>query len=93
MFIAQNVKHPDSCVKINGTAVPQVDRVIHLGHLLTENVYEFNLSKYINDFNYQYNIMFFAEFVVLTLEIFISSNQISFVYAYKHFDYTPVFSM
>ena len=61
VFKAQNAIPSDPCVKINGTAVPRVDRVIHLGHLLTENVYEFNVSKCIDDFNRQCNI-FFADF-------------------------------
>ncbi len=33
-----------------------VDKFIHLGHLLTENVYEFNMSKCIDDLNRQCNI-------------------------------------
>ncbi len=41
---------PDPCVTINAR-VKCVDKVIHLGHLLTENVYEFNMSKCIDDFN------------------------------------------
>ncbi len=49
IYKAYNVKPHDPCV------------VIHLGHLLTENVYEFNVSKCIDDFNRQYN-MFFADF-------------------------------
>ncbi len=36
---------------INDARVKCVDKVIHLGHLLTENVYEFNMSKCIDDFN------------------------------------------
>ncbi len=46
-----NVKPPDPCVVINGVTVKCFDNVIHFGHLLTENVYEFNLSKCIDDFN------------------------------------------
>ena len=34
---------------------------MHLGHVLTENVYEFNISKCIEDFNRQCN-MFLADF-------------------------------
>ncbi len=47
---------PDTCVTINAR-VKGVDKVIHLGHLLTENVYEFNMSKCIDDFNCQCNIL------------------------------------
>ncbi len=56
-----NVKPPDPCVTINDARVKCVDNVIRLGHLLTENVYEFNMSKCIDNFNHQYNI-FLADF-------------------------------
>ena len=39
----------------------RIDTVVHLGHVLTENVYEFNISKCIEDFNRQCN-MFLADF-------------------------------
>ncbi len=47
----------DPCVTINGIRVKCVDTIIHLGHLLTENVYEFNMSKYIDNFNRPCNIL------------------------------------
>ncbi len=34
-----------TCVVINGAPVKCFNNVIHLGHLLTENVYEFNVSN------------------------------------------------
>ncbi len=58
IYKAYNVKPPDLCVVINGAPVKCFNNVIHLGHLLTENVYEFNVSKSINC---QCN-MFFADF-------------------------------
>ncbi len=61
IYKAYNVKPPDPCVVINGAPVQYFNNVIHLGHLLTENVYEFNVSKCIDDFNRQSN-MFFADF-------------------------------
>ncbi len=61
IYKAYNVKPPDPCVTFNDARVKCVDKVIHLGHLLTENVYEFNISKCIYDFNRQCNI-FLADF-------------------------------
>ncbi len=45
IYKTYNVKPPDPCVTINDARVNCVDKVIHLGHLLTENVYEFNMSN------------------------------------------------
>ncbi len=61
IYKAYNVKPPDPCVVINGAPVKCFNNLIHLGHLPTENVYEFNVSKCIDDFNRQCN-MFFADF-------------------------------
>ncbi len=61
IYKAYNVKPPDPCIVINRAPVKCFNNVIHLGHLLTENVYEFNVSKCIGDFNRQCN-MFFADF-------------------------------
>ncbi len=61
IYKAYNLKPPDPCVVINRAPVKCLNNVIHLGHLLTENVYEFNVSKCINDFNHQCN-MFFDDF-------------------------------
>ncbi len=38
IYKAYNVKPPDPCVTINDARVKCVDKVIHLGDLLTENV-------------------------------------------------------
>ncbi len=57
IYKADNVKPADPSV-VN--PVICFNNVIHLGHLLTENVYEFNVSKCIDDFNRQCN-MFFAD--------------------------------
>jgi hypothetical protein len=56
IYKAQNTRPPDPCVIINGARVKCFDKVIHLGHLLTENVYHFNMSKCIDDFNLQCNM-------------------------------------
>ncbi len=45
IYKAYNVKPPDPCVIINGASVKCFNNVIYLGHLLTQNVYEFNVSK------------------------------------------------
>ncbi len=61
IYKAYNVKPPDPCVVINWALVKCFNNVIHLGHLLTASVYEFNESKSYDDFNRQC-IMFFADF-------------------------------
>ncbi len=40
IYKAYTVKPPDPCIVINGATVKCFNNVIHLGHLLTENVYE-----------------------------------------------------
>ncbi len=52
IYKAYNVKPTGPCVTINDARVNCVDKVIHLGHSLTENMYEFNMSKFIDDFNH-----------------------------------------
>ncbi len=42
IYKVYNVKPPDPCVVINGAPVKCFNNVIHLGHLFTENLYEFN---------------------------------------------------
>ncbi len=61
IYRAYNIKPPDLCVTTDGTRVKRVDKVIHLGHLLTENVYQFSMSKYIDEFICQCT-MFRADF-------------------------------
>ena len=60
-FLKWTTKPPDPCVIISGCKVKCLDTVVHLGHVLTDNVYEFNISKCIEDFNQQCN-MFLADF-------------------------------
>ncbi len=61
IYKAYNAKPPDPCVTINDARVKCVDKGIHLCHLLTANVYVFNMSKCIDDFSRQCNI-FLADF-------------------------------
>ncbi len=59
-YKAYYVRPPDQCIIINGVPVKCFNNEIHLGHILTENVFQFNASKRI-DFNRQCN-MFFVDF-------------------------------
>ncbi len=68
VYKAFKVKPPDSCIVINGVRIKCNDNVIHLGHLLTENMYEFNMFKCIDDFNCQCN-MFLADVKLFSLHI------------------------
>ncbi len=43
-------KLPNPNITINGKNVDLVQSIIHLGHLMTNNIYDFNLSKCIGDF-------------------------------------------
>ena len=52
---------PDPGITINNAPVPRVNKIIHLGHYLNEDIYRFDASKCIGDFNKQCN-MFFADF-------------------------------
>ncbi len=54
-------KLPDLKIYINNVKVPCVNEVIHLGHNLSEDIFKFNMSKYVADFNRQWN-MYFANF-------------------------------
>ena len=51
----------DPCVIINDTKVDVVDNIIYLGHRMTDNVYEDDVPKCVEDFNRQCN-MFMADF-------------------------------
>ena len=44
-------------IKVNGQNVEKVDSVIHLGHILAKNIYSFDVSKCIGDFNRQCNML------------------------------------
>ncbi len=52
---------PDPNIYINNAKVPHVNDVIHLGHKLSEDIFKFNASKCVADFNCQCN-MYFAKF-------------------------------
>ncbi len=54
-------KPPNPNITINGENVDVVKSVILLCHLMTNEIYDFNLSKCIGDFNRQCN-MFLADF-------------------------------
>ncbi len=54
-------KPPDPNIYINNVKVPLVNEVIHLGHYLSEDIFKFNASKCVADFNRQCN-MYFAHF-------------------------------
>ncbi len=51
IYSVYKVKPPDWCVTVNSIKVKCADQVIYLGYLLTENVYELNMSKCFDDFN------------------------------------------
>ncbi len=57
-------KPPNPNIIVNHKNVYVVQSVIHLRHLMTNNTYDFNLFKYIGDFNRQCN-MFLADFKYL----------------------------
>ncbi len=52
---------PDLGIVINNVRVPRVDEVIVLGYYMCEDIYKFNASKCVSDFNRKSN-MFFANF-------------------------------
>ncbi len=59
IYYAKNPPNPN--ITVNGKIVDVAQSLIHLGHLMTNNIYDFNLSKCIGDFNRQCN-MFLAGF-------------------------------
>ena len=61
VFKANRQTVPDPCIIINGETVSVVKSVVHLGHLLNENIFKVDTSKCIGDFNKQCN-MFLADF-------------------------------
>ncbi len=52
---------PDPSIVINNVRVPRVDEVILLGRYMCEDIYKFNASTCVSNFNRQSN-MFFAYF-------------------------------
>ncbi len=47
---------PNPGIKINNARIPKVDGVIHRGHQLNEDIYKFDASKCVSEFNRQCNI-------------------------------------
>ncbi len=63
---------------INNVRVPNVDEVILVRHYMCDDIYKFNASKCVSDFNRQNNI-FFANFKltrILEMCCFISTAQL-----------------
>ncbi len=48
---------PDPGIVINNVRVPRLDEVILLGHCMCEDIYKFNESKCLSDFNRQNNML------------------------------------
>ena len=61
VFKAGTRAPPDPGIKINGNTVKMVNSVTHLGHVIYDNIYNFEASKCIRDFNRLSNL-FFADF-------------------------------
>ena len=60
-FIVFGSKACNVKIKVNDQEVDKVDSVVHLGHILTNNMFNFDVTKCIGDFNRQCN-MFLANF-------------------------------
>ncbi len=56
-------------ITFKGVSVKCVDNVIHLGLLLIENMYGFNMSKCIDNFNHHQCNMFLANFIYCSQHI------------------------
>ena len=63
-----NIRPPDPEIIVNGETVNLVGQVVHLGHLLSENITNCNTTKCISDFNRQTNI-FLADFKNVSSDI------------------------
>ncbi len=59
---------PDPNIYIKNVKVPHVNEVIHLGNNLSEDIFKFNASKCVADFNCQFN-MYFANFTYVDSNI------------------------
>ena len=68
IYRTAKTRPPDPIIIINGAQIKCVNSVIHLGHLLSDNIYNFDISKCISDFNCQSN-MFMADFKYTSSEI------------------------
>ncbi len=61
IYICTKSQPPDLGIVINNVRVPRVDEVILLWHYMCEDIYKFNASKCVSDFNRQSN-MFLTNF-------------------------------
>ncbi len=61
LLIIYKWKPPDPNIYINNIKVPCVNEVIYLRHNISGDIFKFNTSKYVADFNRQCN-MYFANF-------------------------------
>ena len=52
---------PDPVIELNGDTIEVVNKVIHLGHIIHNNIYKYDVSKCVSDFNRQCN-MFLSDF-------------------------------
>ena len=52
---------PVPVVELNGDVIDVVNNVIHLGHIIHDNIYKYDVSKCVSDFNRQCN-MFLSDF-------------------------------
>ena len=59
---------PDPVITLNGDKIGVVDSVIHLGHILHDNIYKYDISKCVRDFNRQCNL-FLANFKFATSHV------------------------
>ena len=59
---------PNPMITINGDNVKVVNSVIHLGHILHDNIYKHDVSKCVGDFNRQCNL-FLANFKFATSHV------------------------
>ena len=55
IFRCSNKPVPDPTIIVNGQPVKRVKSVVHLGHILNENVNKSDISKCVGDFNFQCN--------------------------------------
>ncbi len=79
---------PDHGIFITNGKVPCVSEVIHLGHCLNEDIYNFSANKCVGDFNRQCN-MFLANFKYSNSYVrnvlFHNNVQLFMVINYFHF--------
>ena len=64
IFKSRNVNVPTPDISINGTKLDDVNHINHLGHILNDNIFKLDSSKYVRDFYAQLN-SFLSDFKVL----------------------------